>query len=90
MYKKKFKNIKLSKFTICTINISKLYQFYLNSIEILENNFILIYISGSDFRQRILTSVSAEPVITIPRPGGPRKTFPGKNQSSDGNTMSKS
>ena len=63
---------------------------YLNSIEILENNFTLIYISGSDFRQRILTSVSAEPVITIPRPGGPRKTFPGKNQSSDGNTMSKS
>ena len=63
---------------------------YLDSIETLENNFILIYISGSDFRQRILTSVSAEPVITIPRPGGPRKTFPGKNQSSDGNTMSKS
>ena len=59
-------------------------------MEILESYFTLIYISGSDFRQRILTSVSDQPVITIPRPGGPRKTPPGKNQSSDGNTMSKS
>ena len=74
-----------------SINFQRQLYFYsylkaYNPMEILENNFILIFISGSDFRQRILTSVSDQPVITIPRPGGPRKSSPGKNQSSDGNT----
>ena len=102
MYKRKFKDIDLNQNILhYTIKILKQYQYpkaipflqlyiLLSKLKTLENNLILICILGSDFRQRILTSVSDQPVITIPRPGGPRKTSPGKNQSSDGNTMSNS